>query len=666
MKRLGLKRPTFCALKMRQILSDEWPRLQRGVLVDLHSRRFTSGYLLSRRFAAKLSRRFAATNRTLPGEFNLRHARTRARISTVDIHMKANPALARTSAISGAIAWAFLVFLRTSDSIETDLINKILLLGILVIVPLGLWLVATPDRNGRHSRAYRLAVLMQPAGAMAAVVSFFLEPGPGAALLASGWFVVTTLIAWFGLWRFLPRGFVHAEEVSIDAGLVYLPIGGVWLIMSRLGIQPLGFGDTIVLLTAVHFHFAGFAAPLLAGMAGRAVEPGRRGHKVIRVAVVCIILGTPLVAAGITVSPRLALIGAVIISSGLLLLAIAVVGWVLPALGSLRAKTLLVLSSLCSSTAMLLASVYAYSIVTRKLIVDIPQMAMTHGVANSFGFALCGLIAWSLVKPPSRAALAGMPFSKLSAGWFAGANYFERVGAVSRSKPPALGLVDNFSSYARADFDPATIPETVRSFYEETFRYRLIVRPYWRPGFRLGGRISQWLGAKFGQMRLPVTAESSADRIESKLLPLDDSMDGREGVRGWVRTYEGTDRAMYVAAYAAHSMSGNTYMNIAFPLLGGNLTSILQISPVSELPGAIALSTLPNARPGGDQGVYFANRLTPVRLPINEVITVWAADNEADLASEPMRPTARARHEMWLGGIKFLQLEYDIFRLEPL
>ena len=36
----------------------------------------------------------------------------------------------------------------------------------------------------------------------------------------------------------------------------------------------LGFGDTIVLLTAVHFHYAGFALLLLAGLAGRRLRAG--------------------------------------------------------------------------------------------------------------------------------------------------------------------------------------------------------------------------------------------------------------------------------------------------------------------------------------------------------------------------------------------------------
>jgi hypothetical protein len=163
----------------------------------------------------------------------------------------------------------------------------------------------------------------------------------------------------------------------------------------------MGFGDTIVLLTAVHFHFAGFAAPVLAGLAGRVLVRSPSISKAFAVAVVCILSGTPLVAAGITFSPRLALIGAIVISAGLLVLAILVLGWVLRSLDSFVAQTLLVISSLSSVFAMILACLYAYSLVARTVIVDIPQMALTHGILNSFGFALSGLLAWLVVYSPT-------------------------------------------------------------------------------------------------------------------------------------------------------------------------------------------------------------------------------------------------------------------------
>ena len=298
----------------------------------------------------------------------------------------------------GAVAWAIILFIRTSTSYETELIDKILLLGVLVIVPLGLSLVAMPDESGRHVLPYRLALLAQPFGAAAAVASFFLRQGRPAALLAGLWLVVTALIALFGLWRLLFRGVLTAAELCTGAGLIYLPVGGMWLVMSRLGMQPLGFGDTIVLLTAVHFHFAGVAAPILAGLSGRMLGGGAE-RQLFQFAAVGIVAGTPIVATGITFSPLVAFIGAIVISLGLIFLAIVVLVWVIRSVGSLPAQFLLGVSAISSSSAMVLACLYAYSLVTKTVIIDIPHMAMTHGVINAFGFALCGLIAWSLAPP---------------------------------------------------------------------------------------------------------------------------------------------------------------------------------------------------------------------------------------------------------------------------
>ena len=574
--------------------------------------------------------------------------------------------LARGSAGVGALAWSGCLFLRTGDSSETELIQKVFLFAVFVIVPLGLSLAATPDRFGKHSRIYILAVFAQPFGAVAALASFILEPGLTAALLAAAWLVVNILITFFGLWRLLQRGFHPWEETAIDAGLLYLSVGGVWLVISRLGIQPFGFGDTIILLTAVHFHFAGFAAPLLAGMAGRKSNSWKQTHYLFRLAAIGIIGGTPLVAGGITFSPLLALIGAIVISSGLMLLAVLVVGWVLPNFDLLPGRLLLAVSSISSFSAMVLACLYAYSIVVKTLIIDIPHMAMTHGVVNAFGFALCGLLAWSILPVQTRAPPPGIPFSRLPVRRHAGPDYFARVGALSNTRAQPRGLVDQFSIFRRADFDPEQVDPAVKSFYEETFRYRLIVRPYWQPGFRVAGRIAHLLGTWVGQLTLPIAAEKLETGVESCLSCIDDASDGRTGVRGWTRTYGGTSKAMYVAAYATHSRSANTYMNIAFPLPGGNLSSILHVATITssgDRGGGIVLSTLNHAHIGGDQGVYYANRIIPIRLPINEVITVWSIrrkSNEAVDAQDSL-PALQARHEMWIFGINFLKLDYDIF-----
>ena len=51
---------------------------------------------------------------------------------------------------------------------------------------------------------------------------------------------------------FSRRSLFPLAESSIDAGLMYLPVAGAWLMVYRLGIQPLGYGETIILLTALH------------------------------------------------------------------------------------------------------------------------------------------------------------------------------------------------------------------------------------------------------------------------------------------------------------------------------------------------------------------------------------------------------------------------------
>src|SRR5215217_6546531 len=174
--------------------------------------------------------------------------------------------LAKRSAAVGVVVWLLTLLLTTADSEQTELVHKVVFWAVLVIVPLGLSVV---EQSG--SRLYRLLVLAQPVAALLTIASFFFEKGVLSAALASAWLVLNVLIALLGLVRLAGRGFNRIEELSIDAGLLYLPVAGAWLVIYRLGVQPFGYGEMIILLTAVHFHFAGFATPIIAGMSGRAL-----------------------------------------------------------------------------------------------------------------------------------------------------------------------------------------------------------------------------------------------------------------------------------------------------------------------------------------------------------------------------------------------------------
>ncbi len=126
------------------------------------------------------------------------------------------PYWGRRSAVVGSLVWILLFALQIGDSPETELIPRIVLLGILVVVPLGLSLAPGANANEQNVWLYRLALFSQPFGACAAVVSFLLTPGVPGGLLASLWFVVTAVIALLGLSRLgKPELFTGSDRKSI-------------------------------------------------------------------------------------------------------------------------------------------------------------------------------------------------------------------------------------------------------------------------------------------------------------------------------------------------------------------------------------------------------------------------------------------------------------------
>lgn len=310
------------------------------------------------------------------------------------------PRHAVLSAMVGGLVWALLFFFPISDVTGVFYIERLFLFATLVIVPLGLSLIEPKELHGILTWPYRFALLAQPIGALLCIISFFFNQGIVAGAFASGWFFVTALIAFGGVTRFLLRGSMRVEEICLSFSLMFIAVGGAWFVMSRFGYHPLGFGDTIVLLTAVHFHYTGFGATLLTAMTGRALRANKDGgmSPSFYVIAFCIIAGTPIVAIGITLSSGLiGFIGAIIISSGLWLLAGIVMARIVGAVSSWTIRILFFISCTASSLSMVLACFYAYSLVSKKLIINIPQMAQFHGTANAIGFVLCGLLAWTLL-----------------------------------------------------------------------------------------------------------------------------------------------------------------------------------------------------------------------------------------------------------------------------
>lgn len=307
------------------------------------------------------------------------------------------------SAIAGGIVWsAFAVSVLFGNEL-IDTYRLLLLLAVLVLAPLGFDLAITPDRSGGNIGLYRLARFVQPFAALAAAVSLLMPPGIAAGLLVLPWLLFAAMAGAFGAWRLLLRARTDArqrgiEEIAISAALIYLPIGATWLAADRLAMAPLGFGGVIAFLTAVHFHFAGFMAPIVAGHTGRVLRAGSPGRwRLYRFAAPGIIAGPPLVALGITFSSAMEVGAAVVLALCITLHGVLALG-AARTLTQPRARLLLRIAAGASVAAMLLALLYAVGNFRETATITIPQMAATHGILNSL-FGLCGLIAWCIERP---------------------------------------------------------------------------------------------------------------------------------------------------------------------------------------------------------------------------------------------------------------------------
>jgi YndJ-like protein len=276
----------------------------------------------------------------------------------------------------GACVWLVLAAAAGANLLPWGVVEPLFLLAPLVLVPIALPLVS-------RRRPVDLQVAL-PIGALAAAGALVLRAGPLAGALAIGWLAVTIRLAGVGALR-LARRRPDAAEAAIDLGLIALPVGGAWFVASRLGLTPMGFGEPVVLLTAVHFHYAAFTALVWTGCAARRL-PATRAR---RLAVAGVAVGTPLLAAGITLAPWLELLGALVLAASLGSLAVRVMvrppG---PRALLLRISAVSVLFSLP------LAVAYAWGQVATPL-VSLATMARLHGTANALGFGLCGLLGWA-------------------------------------------------------------------------------------------------------------------------------------------------------------------------------------------------------------------------------------------------------------------------------
>ena len=266
-------------------------------------------------------------------------------------------------------------------------IHGALIFGMVVVVPMALVL------NDRLQGKSRIPLWVPVTATVVAAASFVVDEGAVAAAMCVPWVAVGAALGIEKLGH--PRTLVARLVFLLPHA--YLVFGAGWLVISRYGRRPMGFDSMIVELTAVHFHYAGFVAPVIIALT-RSEHARARGP--LLVALWMALVASPLTALGFVYSPTIGAVGAVTFMAALWMWSAIVLVGVVRRLGG-KERILMAVAAASVLVSMALAAVYAIGVAAGETWIDIPTMARTHGVLNALGLSFCGAAAWLLVSGKS-------------------------------------------------------------------------------------------------------------------------------------------------------------------------------------------------------------------------------------------------------------------------
>lgn len=311
----------------------------------------------------------------------------------------------RISISLGAAAWALLAVFSLLGWGDLNAVDLILLLALLVIAPLALPLALdTHSRQDDWLHSWQqVTIIVQPGATLIGGLSFFLHTGPLAAVAATGWLLFTGFIGVQGVGRLRLVRSPSLPAICSAVALIYLPIGGLWLVLARWGLRPLGYPPDIVVLTAVHFHYIPLAALVMTALIGQvsSVTKLPLPRNLFHFGAIGLLVEPLMVAAGntlahLTGNQSLLSAASTLLALTLILLTLLSLRFIIPSTTSPIARGLLLVSSTAVIFTMLAAGAYALGPATGAWTITISQMVVIHGWINALVFGLCGLLGWRL------------------------------------------------------------------------------------------------------------------------------------------------------------------------------------------------------------------------------------------------------------------------------
>ncbi|MGW0120395.1 YndJ family protein [Streptomyces sp. NPDC003327] len=300
------------------------------------------------------------------------------------------------------------------------LVNPIVTIGMLWVVPTGLALLdggrndgldGGLDDDGPRPPGWaflrRRWVLLALPGAL----SLWLPRSGLATALAAVYALATLALALQAPARLFLTRSLRPREIAVLTALVSPAVAGLALVSERAGHRLFGFDLDMLALTVPHFHFAGFAAALVAGLVHRAAADGPTA----RFAALSVPAGTLFVLIGYFIDDWAELVGAVVLTAGMTAVAVLTLRERRDLATDRLTRALLAVSALVLSVTMLLALSWALGEATGLPHLGLTWTAATHGLGNALGFAVCALLARRRLHSTAAAAAAPAPYGRRTA-----------------------------------------------------------------------------------------------------------------------------------------------------------------------------------------------------------------------------------------------------------
>ena len=298
----------------------------------------------------------------------------------------------------GLFAFVAFSFYKKAAFFDQSWAELILIYGVLVLAPIAVHLyqkIAIP----RLRLLLDAVVPFQLPAALSFAVAFSLEPSGLAAFLVVPWLVFSFIFAFDGLIS-LKNASAAPHTLMTALAAVFFAVGPTWAFFDRASIPFMGYDAALVLLTAVHFHFAGFFFPILVAFIHK-----KRQAKSSAWAIYLFALGVPLTAVGISLGHFYKNYMVEALSASFVVLAVLLVVFnQLKVAFELKtnawSRLCLGLSALLFVFAMSLALAYAFRDVLAWSFFTIPNLRFYHGTANllALSFAYLGLILAKIDK----------------------------------------------------------------------------------------------------------------------------------------------------------------------------------------------------------------------------------------------------------------------------